>query len=127
MTQAASTTPQSEPVLFESSGGLLKGRRMAFGRFELTPTRIKYYQRSSLFLMFGALGALLQRASGGKLALEVEFAKIASVAHGKYALNKKILDFTMIDGAQYRLVIEKFDQFVEAFTKATGRTIAPLP
>jgi len=126
MTGTAATTPPGEAVLFESSGGLLKGRRMSPGRFELTATRVLYYRQSYLWLMFGLIGALLSRTSAGKRELELEFAKIASIARGKYGLNKKILDFKMADGSEYRLVIDKIDQFVEKLTATSGHAIAPL-
>ena len=126
MPETATTATTAEPVLFESSGGLMKGRRMFVGRVELTATRLVYYRSSSLWMMFGLIGALLGRRSAGKRDLEIEFAKIATVARGKYGLNKKILDFKMSDGSEFRLVIDRFDELVERLTAISGLTVAPL-
>jgi hypothetical protein len=104
----------------------MKGRRVMLGRFELTATRIVYYQLSSLWMMFGLIGALLSRRSAGKQALELEFANISSIARGKYGLNKKILDVKLMDGSEHRLVVDKFDEFVERLTAASGRAVAAL-
>ena len=85
-----------------------------------------YYRRSTVWLMLGLIGALLSQRSSGKRDLELEFAKIASVARGRYGLNKKILDFKMTHGSEHRLAIDKFDQFVEKLTATSGHTVAPL-
>ena len=127
MTGTARTSTSAESVLFESPGGLLKGRHLdTTGRFELTASRIVYYRQSPLWLMFGLIGALLGRRTTGKRVLELEFARIASIARGKYGLSKKILNFKMTDGSEHRLSIEKFDQFVEKLTATSGHTVAPL-
>ncbi|MCA9675535.1 MAG: hypothetical protein H6709_12205 [Kofleriaceae bacterium] len=102
----------TDPVLAASNGGLFKSkRRMAPGRFELTATRIIYYQRSSFWMAFGALGMLLSRLTAGKRALELDLTQIAAIARGKYGFNKNILDVTMRDGVAHRITIERYDDF----------------
>jgi hypothetical protein len=102
-----------DKVLVNSNGGLIRGPlKVTLGRFELTPTHIIYYQRSRLWLMFGALGMLLSRGTAGKRALDIDLSKVASVARGKYGLNKKVLDVKMTDGTAHRLTVDKFDDFV---------------
>lgn len=119
MTQALTTT--SEPVLIRSNGGIFKSKlRMQFARFELTPTKIVCYRKSNLFLLFGALGMILARSAKGKRADELELARIASVARGKFGLNKKILDVTMNDGSTHRLTIDEFDPFAARLRESVG-------
>jgi hypothetical protein len=122
---ADETTP-AEQVLIESDGGYFKGKmRMIPGRLELTPTRIIYYKRSFWAQSFGFIGALLANKMG-KRDTDIEFAGIASIARGKYALNKKILDIAMTDGSAHRISVNKFDEFVQKLTDTTGKAVAPL-
>jgi hypothetical protein len=117
--QAMTTT---EPVLFESNGGRFQGKlRMFMGRFELTASRIVFYQRSIWWQMFGLIGALLGRRSAGKRVLDIELATIASLARGKFGLNKKILDITRTDGSEVRIAIDKYDAFTARLREELGK------
>ena len=71
------------------------------------------------------IGALLA-SKVGKRDTDIEYAGIASLARGKYALNKKILDIAMTDGSAHRISIDKFDEFVDKLTATTGKSVAPL-
>jgi hypothetical protein len=100
-------------VLVSSNGGLFKSKfRMYFGRYELTPTHLVWYQRSNFWLMFGALGVLLSRGSSGKRARDFEVRAIAKAERGKHGFNKKVLDLTMTDGTSARITVDKFDELV---------------
>jgi hypothetical protein len=124
--QASDQAAAAEQVLFETNGGYFKGKmRMIPGRLELTPTRIIYYKRSFWAQSFGFIGALLANKMG-KRDTDIEFAGIASIARGKYALNKKILDIAMTDGSAHRISVDKFDEFVDKLTGTTGKPVAPL-
>jgi hypothetical protein len=120
MTQpmTASTTPSAlvaptDPLLYQCSGGRFRGKfRMYFGRFEVTPTRLVYFEHSAWWQPFGALGMLLARSARGKRAAEFDHAQIRSFARGKFGLNKKILDLTMTDGTTHRFSIDKFDELI---------------
>jgi hypothetical protein len=117
----------TEPVLFESGGGLFKGKmRMFPGRFELTATRIVYYKRSLWWQMFGMIGALFAWKNRGKREREIELASVASIARGKYALNKKILDFTFTDGTTLRISVTKFEDFIAQLAVVSGQQVEPL-
>ena len=114
MSTTASTalTTTSEPVLASTNGGIFKSKlRMHFARFDLTSSRIVTYQKSSLWLAFGALGIILSRYTAGKRTLELELAKIASTERGKHGFNKNILDITMKDGTKHRLSLDHYDDF----------------
>ena len=119
-THALATTPS--PVIATSHGGRFKSKlRVFFGRFELTSDRVIYYEKSSLWLMFGALGALLSRYSSGKRHTELELSRIASTARGKFGFNKNILDVTMTDGTSHRFTIERYDEFTAALNEQLAR------
>jgi hypothetical protein len=120
MSTALATT--SEPVLASSHGGLFKSKfRMHLGRFELTSNRITYYQKSTLWLMFGALGMILSRYTAGKRALDIDLGRIATLARGKYGFNKKILDITMADGTSHRLTIDRYEEFTNQLREQIAR------
>lgn len=112
MTSHALTATTADPVLAASNGGLFKSKlRMQLGRFELTADRIVYYQKSTLWLLFGALGMILSRYTAGKRALDVELSRIAATSRGKHGFNKNILDLTLTDGTTYRCSIDRYDEF----------------
>jgi hypothetical protein len=116
----------AEQVIIESGGSYFKGKmRPIPGRLELTPTRIIYYKRSFWAQSFGFLGALLA-SKVGKRDTDIEFSGISTIARGKYALNKKILDIAMTDGTNHRIAVDKFDEFVDKLTATTGKSVAPL-
>ncbi|KAB2895903.1 MAG: hypothetical protein F9K40_15500 [Kofleriaceae bacterium] len=120
MSTALTTT--SEPVLATTNGGIFKSKlRMHFARFDLTSTRIACYQKSSLWMAFGALGLILSRFTAGKRTLELELGKIASIARGKHGFNKNILDVTMQDGAKHRFSLDRFDEFTAQLRDQLGR------
>jgi len=101
-----------EPVLAETNGLIIRGKlNVRMGRYELTGSRLTFFMRSRIFMMFGALGALLQFLSKGKRELEIDLSKVTSMARSKYGLNKKILDVTLADGTVYRFGFDKFDDF----------------
>ncbi|MBE7452440.1 MAG: hypothetical protein HS111_27230 [Kofleriaceae bacterium] len=119
MSHALTTT---EPVLATTHGGLFKSKlRMQLGRFELTPQRVVYYQKSTLFLLFGALGMLLSRYAAGTRALDLELVRIAAVARGKHGFNKNILDVTMSDGTRHRISLDRFDEFTAQLREQLAR------
>ena len=126
MTTALTTS--TELVLATSNGGIFKSKlRMHFARFDLTATRIACYQKSSIWLAFGALGILISRYTAGKRTLELELGTVASIARGKHGFNKKILDVTMTDGAKHRLSIDRFDEFTAQLREQLGRHGAVVP
>ncbi|MBX3158675.1 MAG: hypothetical protein KF773_22090 [Deltaproteobacteria bacterium] len=111
MTQQQALSPAQ--ILFTSNGGLFRSKwRVHFGRYELTPTHLIWYQRSSFWLAFGALGMLLSRGTSGKRARDFELRAIAKAVRGKHGVNKKILDLTLTDGTTARLSVDKFDELV---------------
>jgi hypothetical protein len=130
-TSTALANPTS-PVLIASSGGRFKSKfRMYFGRVELTAERLTYYEKSAVWLMFGALGMLLSRFAAGKRHTELELGRIAGVARGKHGFNKKILDIKTSDGASHRFMVDQFDAFIAALDEQLVRRglprVAPLP
>ena len=121
MTTQALTTSTS-PVLASSNGGLFKSKlRVQLGRFDLTADRVVYYQKSTLWMMFGALGLILSRFSSGRRALELELSRIAGLARGKHGFNKRILDVTMTDGTSHRLSIDRYDELTAQLREQLGR------
>lgn len=121
MSTALATT---EPVIASTNGGLFKSKlRMHFARFDLTSSKIVTYQKSSIWLAFGALGILISRYTSGKRTLEIELAKVSTLARGKHGFNKNILDITMADGAKHRLSLDRFDEFT---AQLTGQIKVPL-
>ncbi|HUQ05359.1 MAG TPA: hypothetical protein VM261_22810 [Kofleriaceae bacterium] len=122
MSTALSVT--TEPVIATTNGGLFKSKlRMHFARFDLTSSRIVTYQKSSLWLAFGALGIIISRYTAGKRTLEIELSKVATIARGKHGFNKNILDVTMHDGAKHRLSLDRFDEFT---AQLSGQIKVPL-
>ena len=122
MSTALTTT--TEPVIASTNGGLFKSKlRMHFARFDLTSSKIVTYQKSSIWLAFGALGILISRYTSGKRTLEIELSKVATLARGKHGFNKNILDITMSDGAKHRLSLDRFDEFT---AQLTGQIKVPL-
>ena len=122
MSTALTTT--TEPVIASTNGGLFKSKlRMHFARFDLTSSKIVTYQKSSIWLAFGALGILISRYTSGKRTLEIELSKVTTLARGKYGFNKNILDITMSDGAKHRLSLDRFDEFT---AQLTGQIKVPL-
>ncbi len=120
MTTALTTT--TEPVLATSNGGIFKSKlRMHFARFELTATRIACYQKSSLWLAFGALGVLISRYTAGKRTLDLELGRVAAISRSKHGFNKNILEITMNDGAKHRLSVDRFDEFTAQLRDQLGR------
>jgi hypothetical protein len=112
----------SAPVLAASSGGRFKSKfRMYFGRFELTSDRLTYYEKSGIWLMFGALGMLLSRYSAGKMHTAIDLSRIASTARGKHGFNKNILDVTLTDGTSHRFTIDRYDEFTAALNEQLAR------
>ncbi len=104
----------SDPILFESTGGRFKGKfRVNFGRTQLTPRALLYYEKSFWWTMFGAIGMLLSRGAKGKLALSLEYANMQKLERKKFGLNNKIVEITMADGATHKLIVDKFDDFIE--------------
>jgi hypothetical protein len=122
MSTSVALTTTTEPVLATSNGGIFKSKlRMHFARFDLTASRIVTYQKSSLWLAFGALGIIISRYTAGKRTLEIELAKISSAARGKHGFNKNILDVAMSDGAKHRLSLDRFDEFTAQLRDQLGR------
>jgi hypothetical protein len=122
MTEAMTPT---DSVVAESRGGYFKSKlRMAQGRIELTSKSLIWYQSSIWWQMFGFLGALLSLK--GKRTFDLDFTQIASLARGKYALNTKILDVTMADGAQHRFMINKYDAFTAELKNQLAKAGRPL-
>ena len=104
-----------EPVLAQTNGLIIRGKlNVRMGRYELTGSHLTFFMRSRIFMMFGALGALLSFLSKGKQELVIELSQITSIARSKYGLNKKILDVTLADGKVHRLGLDKFDDFTAA-------------
>jgi hypothetical protein len=111
-----------EPVLAKCNAIHLKGKLRAFpGRVELTSKSIVFYQRSRIWLAFGALGMLLGQLTAGKRALDLELGRIASTTRTKYGFNKNILDVTMTDGTTYRLGIARYDDFTARLNEQLAR------
>ena len=99
-------------VLATSSGGLFRGKfRMRFARIDLTTDRLQIHERNRWLASMGLLGFLLARWLAPKLVVDLPLAQIATLARGKFGLNKKILDLTATDGASYRLTITDYDAF----------------
>ncbi len=117
---ALATTASS--VIAASSGGRFKSKfRMYFGRFELTASSVVYYEKSGLWLMFGALGMLLSRYAAGKRHTEIELGTIKTIARGKHGFNKNILDVTLNDGTSHRFTIDQYDAFTAALREQLAR------
>lgn len=119
MTNALVST---DPVLSSSNGLFVKGKlKVLPGRFELTPSRIIYYQKSRFWMAFGLIGALVLRGQKGTRAMEIQLHQITSIERTRYGFNKNILDVTLADGTKHRIGIEKFDQFSEQLRAAHAR------
>jgi hypothetical protein len=116
----------TDAVVAESRGGYFKSKlRMFQGRLELTSKSLVWYQSSIWWQMFGFIGALLSM-KGGKRTFDLDLTQIATLARGKYALNTKILDVTMADGAQYRFMINKYDDFTNELKSQMAKAGKPL-
>jgi hypothetical protein len=99
------------PALATSRGALIISTlRVRSGRWELTRDQLVFYQFSRWYAAFGLLGALLMRYATGKRALDLDLRRIATVTRGRYGRNKKVMDVTMVDGQQHRLVVDSFDE-----------------
>lgn len=123
MTATAHALTTTTPALFQSSGGLIRGKlKVDLGRLELTSTGVVFYQRNKLFYLFGLLGALLAARTTGKRALEIPLGAVTGLARSKYGFNKKVVDVTLADGAVHRLTIDKFDDFMTRLREELGRT-----
>lgn len=113
MTMTHALVP-TDNVLSASNGGVFKSKfRMQPGRFELTPSHIIYYKKSSFWMAFGLIGVLVLRGQKGTRDFEIELHKIASIERGKHGFNKNILDLTLVDGSKHRITVERFDEFSE--------------
>ena len=124
MTTALALTDQ---VLAKSNGGVLRGKfRMIFARLELGSDRLSVYQFNPWLASFGLIGFLLSRyVFKPKLAIDLPLGQIATLARGKFGLNKKILDLTTTDGTAHRLVIDDYDRFTSLLREQVARH-APL-
>lgn len=111
-----------EPVVATSNGGYFTSkRRMNLGRWELTAKRLVFYQWSSLWMMFGVIGALIGMRSAGKRKVDLELTRIDSFARGKYGMNTRILDVKMTDGSEHRLSLDRFDDFTASLRGQLGQ------
>lgn len=132
MTASNALATTASSIIAASNGGRFKSKfRMYFGRLELTADRITYYEKSAVWLMFGALGMLLSRYAAGKRHTELELGRVATVTRGKHGFNKKILDIKTTDGATHRFMVDQYDAFIAALDEQLARRglprVAPLP
>jgi hypothetical protein len=128
MTQALVPT---EAVLFQTRGMLILGKlRVHPVRYELQSDRIVVWKQSRILLGLGLIGLLFAAKMRGKRHLDLELSQIRKYARGKYGLNKRVLDVTLADGAMHRLIIDKFDPFVDGLSQqlaARGNPLALAP
>jgi hypothetical protein len=93
------------PIKFQ--GAIIYGKlKLHYARFELEPGKIVVYQHPRWLMGFGLIGLLIARKSQGKRVLDLELSKIAVLGRGKFGLNKKVLEVTMLDGEQYRFNVD---------------------
>jgi hypothetical protein len=128
MTQALVPT---EAVLFQTRGMLILGKlRVHPVRYELQSDRIVVWKQPRILLGLGLIGLLFAAKMRGKRHLDLELSQIRKYARGKYGLNKRVLDVTLADGAMHRLIIDKFDPFVDGLSQqlaARGNPLALAP
>jgi hypothetical protein len=52
--------------------------------------------------------------------------QIRRYARGKYGLNKRVLDVTLADGTTHRLIVDKFEPFVDGLSQQLSARGTPL-
>ena len=112
---------QPAPLATSNASHLVSRFRAYPGRIELTAPHLVFYQRSRLWLMFGALGMILSRLTAGRRAFDLELARVATIARGTFGLNKKILELTMADGTGHRFAVERYDELAAALRDQLAR------
>jgi hypothetical protein len=115
------------PVLFQTRGMVILGKlRVHPVRYELHADRIVIYKQSRILLGLGLIGLLLAAKMRGKHYLDLELSQIRRYGRGKYGLNKRVLDVTLADGTTHRLIIDKFEPFVDCLSQQLAARGTPL-
>ena len=124
MTQALIVT---EAVLFQTRGMLILGKlRVHPVRYELQSDRIVVWKQPRILLGLGVLGLLFAAKMRGKRHLDIDLSQIRRYARGKYGLNKRVLDVTLADGTTHRLIVDKFEPFVDGLSQQLTARGMPL-
>ena len=85
------------------------------GSAYLTNQRFMRFKQSTGMQLLIGLFALLFK---DKPDFEVELGNIQSITRGKQGLNKNVIMMTLNDGVEYKLVCNKFDQWMQGFADA---------
>jgi hypothetical protein len=81
---------------------------------------MRFKQSSGLQVLIGLFAFLVK----DKPDFEVELGDIKSLARGKQGINKNVIMMTLNDGTEYKLICNKFDDWMKAFEEvyqANGR------
>lgn len=103
----------SEKIIKQEKVGYLKSKMMLMqGVLTLTETHLKLEAHKTGVSGFGILGAIIKRKVESEVfGFNVPLSDVTSISQGKHGVNKNVLEITLIDQIEYRILVDDYTKW----------------
>ena len=103
----------SEKIIKQEKVGYLKSKMMLLpGVLTLTETHLRLEAHKTGVSGFGIIGAIIKRKVESKtFGFNVPLSDVTSIFQGKHGVNKNVLEITLIDKIEYRILVDDYTKW----------------